>query len=160
MGIYNFKGGIRIPAGSGSIYPDGSGMRITSINGGLNIYNTSGPVRARCVCQVPVPEKAKIRQFVMVGNVRHGEIFGFLGSVPWNKPHEGIIWAHNTLSPTTPYEVRDMQQKQVFQLPLTGSESLTIDRINTYYIDAYFRTDTIVMDTSPLRLYYFEIYWD
>src|SRR5262245_58030223 len=87
-GIYDFKGGVRVPAGSCLTYLDQPNSNVVSVNGGLRVSNSTGSVGARCVCQLPVPEKAKIRQFVMVGNVSKGEIFAYIGSVPWNQPRQ------------------------------------------------------------------------
>lgn len=160
-GIYNFKRGVRVPAGSCVTYTESPNTHVISATGGLRLFNTSGPVKAHCVCQLPVPEKAKIRQFVMVGNVSTGEIFAYIAGVPWNQPHQVPFWANISLLPTTPYEIPAVKQKKIVRnLPISGSDSLTTDRINTYYVEAEFRTRSPVSAQNALELFYFEIYWD
>jgi hypothetical protein len=160
-GIYDVKGGVRVPAGSCVTYIDTLKTQVTSVNGALILSNTSGPVQAHCVCQLPVPEKAKIRQFVMVGNVTKGEIFAYIAAEAWNQPHQVPFFADISLLPTTPYEVPDEKQKKVARsLPVSGSESLTIDRANTYFIEAMFKTDSAISTKEALELFYFEVYWD
>ncbi|MDQ5870936.1 MAG: hypothetical protein M3547_01850 [Acidobacteriota bacterium] len=160
-GIYDFRGGVRIPAGSCASYPESPGTTATSINGGLRVTNPSGRIRLRCVCALPIPEKAKVRQFVMVGNVRKGEIFAYIGAVHWNQPREVPFYANLSLLPSTPVEVPAVNQKKVVgNLPAAGSESLTIDRINAYFIEAEFKTNEAATGQDSPELFYFEVYWD
>jgi hypothetical protein len=56
-------------------------LKLISASGGLDVFNYDGPVDVSCVCQLPVPEKAIIRQFVMVGDVEKGEIYAEIGGV-------------------------------------------------------------------------------
>jgi hypothetical protein len=159
--IYRFKGGIRIPAGAGTFFSDFPGTIINSINGGLIVYNPKNKIKSRCIYQLPVPESAKVRQFVLVGNVTVGEIFAYIGAIEWNKPHQGTIFAPLSISPNTPYEIASEKQKKVTtDLPLSGSSSLIIDRSKTYFIEVEFKSDSPVDLNKALELFYIEIYWD
>ncbi|MFZ3168353.1 MAG: hypothetical protein WA130_12110 [Candidatus Methanoperedens sp.] len=161
MGIYDFKHGVRIPAGSSATYSNTSKAQIISSSGGLAVFNYDGRIDVQCVCQLPVPEKAQIRQFVMVGNVDIGEIYAELGGVRWNVPRQHILYASVRMLPTTPYEVAEMRQKKmVVNLPVSGNGSLSTDRILCYFIQASFRSDSAVSIEQALEVFYFEIYWD
>ncbi len=150
-----------MPAGRCITYIDRSGTHVTSVNGGLRLVNPSGPVKAHCVCRLPVPEKAKVHQFVMVGNVSDGEISAYIAGVPWNQPNRVRFYAHLSLLRSTPFEVPlEKQKKVVWDLPISGTESLTIDRSNPYYIEAEFKTSGAVDIQNALELFYFEVYWD
>lgn len=46
------------------------------------------------------------------------------------------------------------------ELPAAGSESLTIDRINAYFIEAEFKTNEAATGQDAPELFYFEVYWD
>ena len=52
-GINDFKGGIRIPAGSCVTYSNTPKAEIISNSGGLAVYNMNGQLDVSCVCQVP-----------------------------------------------------------------------------------------------------------
>jgi hypothetical protein len=159
--IHNFKGGVRIPAGSCATYSNTPRAEKFSSSGGLVIYNFDGRIDVTCVCQLPVPETAKIRQFVSVGNVSKGEIIARLGAVLWNVPRQASMYASVRLNPGTPYEIPEMKQmKAVQNLPVSGPQSLTIDRAQTYFIEAQFRSDSAVSIEEALELFYFEVYWD
>jgi len=159
--IYEFRGGIRIPAGAGTIFSDSPGTIFNSINGGLIVYNPKNKLKARCIYQLPVPEGAKIRQFVLVGNVIIGEIFAYIGALEWNKPRQGIVFAPISLLPNTPYEVESEKQKKIVKdLPLSGISSLIIDRRRTYFIEVEFKSESSVDLNKALELFYIEIYWD
>jgi len=159
--IYQFKGGIRVPAGAGTFYSDFPGTIINSINGGLIVYNPKNKVKLRCIYQLPVPEGAKVRQFVLVGNVTVGEIFAYIGAIEWNRPHQGTLFAPLSILPNTPYEIASEKQKKVTtDLPLSGSSSLIIDRSKTYFIEVEFKSDSPVDLNKALELFYLEIYWD
>ena len=45
-------------------------------------------------------------------------------------------------------------------LPPCGSESMSIDRSNTYLIETEFRTPSATDAASALELYYYEVYWN
>ncbi len=159
--IYAFKGGIRIPAGSCASFPTTRGTQVVSTAGGLAVFNMGGPVAASLVCQVPVPEKARIRQFVLTGNVVKGAISAHLGGVRWNTPRQASALARVSMLPTTPYEVPDQKQKKVVQnVPLSGPGSFMIDRIQTYFIEAALNANTPLNIEDGLEIFYFEIYWD
>lgn len=159
--IYDYKGGIRIPGGAGAIYNDRAESIITCINGGLRVFNSKDKVKARVIYQLPVPEKAKVRKLVLVGNVNSGEIFAYIGALEWNKPHQAIIYAPISILPNTPYEIPSEKQKKVVKdLPLTGNSSLIIDRSRVYFIEVEFKSDSAIDANNALELFYIEIYWD
>ncbi len=113
------------------------------------------------VCQLPVPEKVPIRQFVMVGNVGKGLISAELGGVRWNAPRQHVRYAQIKMLPSTPFEVPEMKQKKVVvNLPSTGAGSLTTDRIQSYFIGAAFSSPSPLTIEQALELFYFEVYWD
>ncbi len=159
--IYSFRGGVRIPAGSCVTYSNTRGTQFVSGAGGLAVYNMDGRIDASCVCQVPVPERARIRQFVLTGNVSKGEIKAQLGGVRWNVPRQSLLFAAANMLPVTPYEVPEMKQKKVVRnLPVSGPGSVKIDRIQTYFIEARFISDAALTIEEALEIFYFEIYWD
>lgn len=161
QGIYAFKGGARIAAASCPSYVELPGARLGSANGQLRVYNPNNPIRVRVVCALPLPEKAKLRQFVMVGNVSKGEIFAFIAQEAWNEPRAVPFFANISLLPSTPFEVPARQQKKIVKnVPTSGSESMTTDRINTYFIVAEIASTTPVDEANALELFYFEVYWD
>lgn len=161
QGIYAFKGGTRIAAASCPSYVERPGARIGSANGQLRVYDLNNPIKVRVVCALPLPEKAKLRQFVMVGNVSKGEIFAFIAQEAWNEPRSVPFFANISLLPSTPFEVPARQQKKVVKnVPASGSESMTTDRINTYFIEAEIASTTPVDEVNALELFYFEVYWD
>ncbi|MDH4230765.1 MAG: hypothetical protein OEW04_01900 [Nitrospirota bacterium] len=160
-GIYDFKGGVRIPAGSCATYSNTPRAEFVSSSGGLSVYNMDGRIDVSCVCQLPVPEKARIRQFVMVGNVSKGRISAQLGGVSWNVPRQHSQYASVSMEPATPYEVPQMKQKKVVQnLPVSGNKSLRTDRIQTYFIEARLTSGAAVNIEDALEIFYFEVYWD
>lgn len=159
--IYSFRGGVRIPAGSCVTYSNTPKAQFVSGAGGLAVYNMDGRIDVTCVCQLPVPERARIRQFVLTGNVSKGEIRAQLGGVRWNVPRQSLVFATANMLPGTPYEVPQMKQKKVVQnLPDSGAGSLKIDRIQTYFIEARFTSNAAVNIEEALEIFYFEIYWD
>jgi hypothetical protein len=158
--IYDFKGGVRIPAGSCATYPLSAKPDIVTSAGGLSVFGSSS-FQLQCVCSLPVPEKAQVRQFVMVGNVVKGTIQASLGGVRWNVPRQITAYASLTMGPTTPYEVPDQKQKKVVvNLPVTGAGSLLTDRIQTYVIETRFVGPAAVSLEEALEIFYFEVYWD
>jgi hypothetical protein len=160
-GIYDFRGGIRIPAGACVTYSNTPSAEYFSSSGGLSVSNRSGQINVSCVCQLPVPEKAHVRQFVMVGNVEKGLISAELGGVGWSTPRQHSRYASLTMQPSTPYEVpQNKQKKVVANLPVSGAGSLTTDRIQTYFIQANFISDSAINIEQALEVFYFEIYWD
>jgi hypothetical protein len=161
QGIHAFKGGARIAAASCPSYIERPGARVSSVNGQLRVHDSNNPVKVRVVCALPLPEKAKLRQFVMVGNVSKGEIFAFIAQEAWNEPRSVPFFANISLLPSTPFEVPARQQKKIVKnVPTSGSESMTIDRINTYFIEAEIASTTPVDEANALELFYFEVYWD
>lgn len=161
MSIYDFKHGVRIPAGSCSTYSNTPKAELISASGGLDVFNYDGPVDVSCICQLPVPEKAIIRQFVMVGNVEKGEIYAEIGGVRWNAPRQHLSYAAIKMLPSTPYEIPLMKQKKVvLNLPVSGNNSLTTDRIQCYFIQARFHSNSAISIEQALSLFYFEVYWD
>jgi len=157
----DFKHGVRIPAGSCVPYLDTPKAQVLSSSGGLLVFNLDGRSDVHSVCQLPVPEKAVIRQFVLVGNVTKGEISAELGGVRWNAPRQHLRYATLKLAPATPYELPEVKQKKVvMNLPATGSGSLIIDRLQTYFIQARFIADSVVSIEEALEVFYFEVYWD
>jgi hypothetical protein len=161
MSIYDFKHGIRIPAGSCAAYSNTPKAQMISQSGGLSVFNFDGPIDVECVCQLPLPEKALVRQFVMVGNVEKGQIQAELGGVRWNVPRQHILYSSLNIMPTTPYEVLEMKQKKaVANLPVSGPSSLVTDRIQSYFIQARFTSNQAVSLEQALEIFYFEIYWD
>lgn len=111
-GIYDFKGGVRIPTGSCTIYSNTPKAQFVSSSGGIAVYNYDGSIDVTCVCQLPVPENARIRQFVIVGNVTKGKIIAELGGLRWNAPRQHLQYASAMMNPNTPYEVPQMKQKK------------------------------------------------
>ena len=161
QGIYAFKGGARIAAASCPSYLERPGARIGSVNGQLRVYDPNSPIKVRVVCALPLPEKAKLRQFVMVGNVSKGEIFAYIAQESWNEPRSVPFFANISLLPSTPFEVPARQQKKIVKnVPTSGSESMTTDRINTYFIEAEIASTSPVDEANALELFYFEVYWD
>lgn len=121
MGIYDFGHGVRIPAGSCAIYSNTPKVQTISQCGGLAVFSFAGPIDVQCVCQLPLPEKALVRQFVMTGNALKGEIRAQLGGVMWNAPRQHTQYSSLIMSPSTPYEVPQMRQKKVvMNMPTTG----------------------------------------
>lgn len=57
MNIYDFKHGVRIPAGSCSTYSNTPKSELISASGGLDVFNYDGPVDVSCVCQLGNVEK-------------------------------------------------------------------------------------------------------
>lgn len=160
-GIYDFAGGVRIPAGSCATYPATPKAEVVSSSGGLAVYNRDGRVEISSVCQVPVPEKASIVQFVMVGNVVKGRIDASLGGVRWNAPRQQSEYASLHMAPATPFEIPNMNQKKVVQnIPAAGAGSLKMDRAFTYFINVRLTSDTPVNVEEALEVFYFEIYWN
>jgi hypothetical protein len=161
MAIHDFKGGVRIPAGSGPTYSTGSKPPdIVASAGGLAVFGSSN-IALQSVCSVPVPEKALVRQFVMVGNVVKGQIRASLGGVQWNVPRQTSAYAQLSMDPSTPYEVPNQKQKKVVvNLPTTGPRTLVIDRTQTYVIEALLSAPGAISLEEALELFYFEIYWD
>jgi hypothetical protein len=160
-GINDFKGGIRIPAGSCVTYSNTPKAEVISSSGGLAVYNMNGQLDVSCVCQVPVPEKVLIRQFVMVGNVNKGSISAELGAVRWNAPRQHLAYASVNMSPKTTYELPAMKQKKVvLNLPISGKKSLRTDRVQTYFIEARFNSKAATSIEDALEVFYFELYWD
>lgn len=161
MGIYDFKHGVRIPAGGCATYSNTAKAQMASQSGGLAIFNFDGPIDVECVCQLPLPEKALVRQFVMVGNVENGQIRAELGGVKWNVPRQHILYSSLSMLPSTPYEVPQMKQKKVVaNLPVSGPSALVTDRVQSYFIQARFTSGQAVNLEQALELFYFEIYWD
>jgi len=159
--VEQFGYGIRIPAGSCVSYLNTPQAQLVSTSGGLLVFNPDGRIDVHCVCQLPVPEKAKIRQVVMVGNVSKGEISAELGGVRWNAPRQHLRYATLRMTPNTTYEIPEMKQKKVLaNLPAAGRGSLTTDRLQTYFIQARFTATTALNIEEALELFYFEIYWD
>jgi hypothetical protein len=108
-----------------------------------------------------LPEKALVRQFVIVGNVEKGVIQADLGGVRWNVPRQHILYSSLKMLPETPYEVPDMKQKKVVaNMPTTGPNFLLTDRIQSYFIQARFTSSQAVNLEEALELFYCEIYWD
>jgi hypothetical protein len=160
-GIYDFKGGVRIPAASCVTYSDVNKHGIVSSSGGFSVYNYSGSIDVSFVCQVPVPEKVLVRQFVMVGNVNKGLIRAELGAVRWNAPRQHLAYASVKMVPTTAYEIPAMKQKKVVHnLPVSGNKSLRTDRGQTYFIEVHCNSNTAVSIEDALEVFYFELYWD
>ena len=161
MGIYEFNKGIRIPAGSCSTYSNTPKAQMISQSGGLSIFNYDGPIEVQCVSQLPLPEKALVRQFVIVGNVEKGQILAELGGVMWNVPRQHRLYSSLNMQPATPYEVPDSKQKKVVEnLPTTGPKSMVTDRAQSYFIQARFISLEPVSLEEALELFYFEVYWD
>jgi hypothetical protein len=161
MGIYNFGHGVRIPAGSCATYTNTPRANIATLASSLVVYNTDGALEVNGICQLAVPEKALVRQFVMVGNVSKGRIDAEIGAVAWNIPRRYTQFAPLTILPTTPFEVAETQQKKVVaNLPTTGAGSLIIDRINCYFIQVRCTSDVAISLEDDMEVFYFEIYWD
>jgi hypothetical protein len=159
--IYDFRGGVRIPAGSCATYAIAPRPEVISTSGGLAVHSVGDRIDLQCVCQVPVPEKAKIRQFVMVGNVTKGTITASLGGVRWNVPRQHSAYATVRLRPETPFEVPAQKQKKMVQnLPSSGNGSVVTDRVQTYFIEARLTASSAVSIEEALEIFYFEIYWD
>jgi hypothetical protein len=158
-GIYDFKGGVRIPASTCVCYDDiaGSEERVGPTNGpGISAYNNSDSLRLWCSCAVPVPEKSSIRQFVMVGNVvSQGFIKADICLTSWNKPEEYITLASTRIDVNTPYEIQEKKQKKA-----VANTKITVDRLNTYYIKVRLYSDKAVPYSDRMRLDYFELYWN
>ena len=161
MAISDFRGGVRIPAASCATYPGGNKPLDTIVSaGGLAVFGSSN-IALQSICPVPVPEKALIRQFVIVGNVVKGLIRASLGGVLSNVPRQTTAYAELTMDASTPYDVPDQKQKKaVVNLPTTGPRRLVIDRSQTYVIEALFSAPAAVSLEEALELFYFEIYWD
>lgn len=160
-GIYDFGGGVRIPAGSCTSYKNTPKAELLSSSGGVAVYNMDGKIDVSIVCQLPVPEKALVRQFVLTGNVTKGTIYAELGAVRWNAPRQYVRYGSLEMSPSTGYEVPDMKQKKVVQnLPTSGNGVLKIDRVNSYFIEARFYAKEAVNIEEALEAFYFEVYWD
>jgi len=161
MGIYDFQHGVRIPAGSCPTYSNTPKAEIISSSGDLAVFNFNGKIDVNCVCQLPLPEKALVRQFVIVGNVEKGQIIAELGGVKWDAPRQHSRYSSLTMLPSTPYEIPAMKQKKlVANLPTTGPKSLVTDRIVSYFIGARFYSEEAISIEQALQLFYFEIYWD
>jgi len=159
--VEQFGYGMRIPAGSCVSYSNTPKAQILSSSGGLLVFNPDGRIDVHCVCQLPVPEKARIRQVVMVGNVTKGELSAELGGVRWNAPRQHLRYATLKMTPNTTYEISEMKQKKVVaNLPAAGRGSLTTDRLQTYFIQTRFTSDSALNIEEALELFYFEIYWD
>lgn len=160
--VHSFRGGVRIPAGSCATYSNTPKAEMVSSSGGLVIYNFDGRIDVNCVCQLPVPEKARIRQFAIVGNVSKGVISAMLGGVREGAPRQSSAYASVSLKPRIDIPViRQRNQNRVVQnLPVSGPKSLTIDRAETYFIEARFKSDSAVSIEEALELFYFEVYWD
>jgi hypothetical protein len=160
--ISNFKGGVRIPAASCPTYPSNKTTEIIgSGGGGLSVFNMSGRIQVIAVCQLPVPEKALVRQFVIVGNVSKGTISAWLGGIMWNAPRQASQYASVSMNSNTPFEIPQMKQKKVVQnLPVSGLKSLRTDRSQTYFIEATFSSASALNIEEALELFYFEVYWD
>jgi hypothetical protein len=160
-GIYDFAGGVRIPAGSCATYSSTPQAEVVSSSGGVAAYKYSGRIDISFVCQVPVPEKASISQFVMVGNVVKGRIEASLGAVRWNAPRQHTTYASLHMVPTTPFEIPTMNQKKVVQnIPMSGTGSLKLDRAFTYFINVRLTSDSPVNFEEALEIFYLEIYWN
>jgi hypothetical protein len=161
MGIHDFGGGVRIPAGSCAVHSNTPRAQIFSGSGGLTAYNPDGSIDVICVCQLPVPERALIRQFVVVGNLSTGQIDVELGGVSWNVPRQHSQYASLRMLPSTPFEIPDMQQRKVVQnLSTSDSDSLRTDRAVCYFIQARMHSDSPVSFEQSLEIFYFEVYWD
>jgi hypothetical protein len=161
MGIHDFGGGVRIPAGSCAVHSNTPRAQIFSGSGGLAVYNFDGSIDVTCVCQLPVPERALIRQFVVVGNLGTGQIDAELSGVSWNVPRQHAQYASLRMLPSTPFEIPDMQQRKVVQdLPTSDPTSLTTDRAECYFIQARMHSDSPVSVEQALEIFYFEVYWD
>lgn len=159
--IRQFGGGVRIPAGACILDGVDESTFVGRPSGGLFLFDSSGPIDANLVCDVPVPEGALLRQFVMVGNASRGEIRGQLGSVRWNAPRQHSLLAEVRMNRSTGFEIPDQRQMKVVQnLPTSGNRAVRIDRANTYFIGADLRSDQPTSVEQPLEIFYFEIYWD
>jgi hypothetical protein len=161
MGINDYKHGVRIPAGSSATYSNTPNASIASIASSVVVYNDTGPLNVGGICQLPVPEGALIRQFVMVGHCSKGRVDAEIGSVAWNVPRQFTSYAPLAILPTTPYEVpQNRQKKVVYNLPTAAPAALVLNRVNCYFIQMRFTSNEPVSLDDDLEVFYFEVYWD
>ena len=158
--IRSFKGGVRIAAATCTTYPVVAGATITTTTGDLAISHASQTVNVRVICHLAVPEGAVIRRFAMTGRVPAGEIFAILGIVEATDPGEAPFFAPLTMTPASPFEVPGKLQRVAADVPASGSESLTVSRLRPHYIEATVKTRAAVAGTDPMRLFFFEVYWN
>jgi hypothetical protein len=158
--IRSFKGGVRIAAGTCTTFPVVAGATVTSTTGDLAISHPSQTVNVRVLCHLTVPEGAVIRRFAMTGKVPAGEIFAILATVDATDPGQAPFFSPLTMTPATPFDVPGKLQRVAADLPAAGSESLTISRLRPHYIEATVKTRAAVAGSDPMRLFFFEVYWN
>jgi hypothetical protein len=164
MGIYDYNHGVRIPAGVGNRPTAWSKARFACDYTRLYVVGNDD-VNEVFLYSLPVPEKAVIRQFVMVGNVnakkKKASISAILAETKWNKPRAHILHVKMEMTSDTPYELPNEKQKKIVSpvLPASGPNALIIDRENCYAIQARFEATELTND-DELELVYFEVYWD